>query len=569
MTNGIHEIENSEALFIIGSNATVAHPIIGNIMKKVVKFKGTKLVVVDPRRTELAEMADVFLQIRSGTDVALINGLMNIILEKGWVDQEFIDKRTNGYEDLLEVIKDYPPEKAAKICGVSVEELYKAAEIYATHEKAGIYYTLGITEHTTGTANVMNLANMALMTGHLGKESAGINPIRGQNNVQGACDMAALPNCYPGYQPVNNEEVWKYFTKIWDAELSKEIGLTIPKMFDGAHDGGVKAMYIMGEDPVLSDADANHVRSGLEKLDFMVVQDLFMTPTAELADVFLPAACYAEKDGTFTNTERRVQRVRKAVNPPGEARLDWKIICDIAKGLGAKGFDFKNEEEIFDGIRESSPAYRGMTYERIDKRGLQWPCPTEKHPGTPYLHKGVFPKGRADFKPARYQDPAELPCEEYPILLGTGRMLYHYNVMTRNSKSLNDIRPGELCQIHPKDAEKLGLEEYDEIRVVSRRGAINTKVTITDKVQPGMIWMTFHFKESPVNELTNSAFDPITDTAEYKVTAVRIEKREESDEDLVHPQYRAMNYDKLRDPTTEDVEHHKPYYKKEKTKTFG
>lgn len=546
MTNGIHEILGEEVLFVIGSNATEAHPIIGNYMKKAVKFNGTQLIVVDPRRTELAEMADIWLQIKSGTDVALINGMMHYIVENGWIDQEFIEKRTQNYEALLEMIKDYPPELAANICGVDVEDLKKAAEIYATHDKSGIFYTLGITEHTSGTANVMNLANMALLTGHVGKESSGINPIRGQNNVQGACDMGALPNTYPGYQPVNNPEVHAFFEKTWGVPLSKELGMTIPKMFDNAHEKKLRAMYVMGEDPVLSDADANHVRAAMEKLDFMVAQDLFMTPTAELADVFLPAACYAEKDGTFTNTERRVQRVRKAVNPPGQCRLDWEIIADIAQRMGCPGFDYQKAEDVFEDIRRCTPSYRGMSYARIDRQGLQWPCPTEKHPGTPYLHKGVFPKGRAEFKPAHYTDPAELPCAEYPFLLGTGRMLYHYNVMTRHSKALNDIRPGELCQINPKDAEKLGLSQYDAVRVRSRRGAIDTLVDITDKVCPGMIWMTLHYWESPVNELTNSAFDPITDTAEYKVCAVQVEKLDSVPEKLKKPQYRAMNYDVLR-----------------------
>lgn len=546
MTNGIQEIENSECLFIIGSNATKAHPIIGNKMMQSIRHKGAKSIVVDPRVTELAEVADIHLQIKSGTDVALINSIMHVIIENGWQDDEFIEDRTNGYDEIVELVKDYPPSVAAEICGVKEEDIIAAAEIYAKTEKAGIYYTLGITEHTTGTENVMSLSNLALLTGHVGKESTGINPIRGQNNVQGACDMGALPNTYPGYQPVNSEEAHEFFEKAWDAKLSKEIGLTIPKMLDDAEDFALKAMYVMGEDPVLSDADANHVRHALESLDFLVVQDLYMTPTAELADIFLPGPTYAEKEGTFTNTERRVQRVRKAIDSPGEARGDWQIICELAKRMGyEKQFDFKSAEDIFEGIREASPAYRGMTYERMGNVGLQWPCPTTSHPGTPFLHKGIFAKGRADFRPATYKDPAELPDQDYPFLLGTGRMLYHYNVMTRNSKSLNSIRPGELCQIHPVDAEKYGLQTYDAVRVYSRRGKIDTLVEVTDKVKPGMLWMTFHFKESPVNELTNSAFDPITDTAEYKVCAVSIEKLDEIPTNLKKPHLRAIDWSQV------------------------
>ena len=526
MSNSITEVEGNEVLFIIGSNATEAHPIIGNKMKRAVK-NGSKLIVIDPRRTELAEMAELWLPLNSGTDAALVNGLMHIIIKEGWEDKEFIKNRCTGFEDILETIENYPPDKVERITGIPEKLLYETAKLYTSTEKAGIFYTLGITEHTTGTANVMNLANLAMITGHLGHENSGINPLRGQNNVQGACDMGALPNTFPGYQNVSEEKNIEFFEEFWEVELSTDTGLRIPEMIDEAADGNLKAMYIMGEDPVLTDPDANHVKSSLEKLDFLVVQDIFLTETAKFADIVLPATCYAEKDGTFTNTERRVQRVRKAVEAPGEARLDWKILCDIAKGLGAKGFDYKNEEEIFEEIRLTTPSYRGMTYERIDKSGLQWPCPTEEHPGTTYLHKGVFPRGKGLMIPIEYEEPAELVCDEYPILLSTGRMLYHYNIMTRHSKKLDDIRPYELAEMHPIDAKKMGVKEEDFVRVTSRRGSILTRVTITDKVKPGMMFMTFHYKESPVNELTNSAYDPVTKTAEYKISAVRVEKASE------------------------------------------
>lgn len=523
MSNSISEIEGNEVLFIIGSNATEAHPIIGNKMKKAAK-NGSKLIVVDPRRTELAEMATLWLPLNSGTDAALVNGLMHIIVKEGWYDKDFVESRCIGFENLLETIENYPPERVARITGISEEILYETAKLYTSTKKAGIFYTLGITEHTTGTANVMNLANLAMLTGHLGIENAGINPLRGQNNVQGACDMGALPNTYPGYQDVANDKVHEFFEKVWNAKLSKTHGLRIPEMLDEALAGNVKLMYVMGEDPVLSDPDANHVKKALESLDFLVVQDLFMSETAKFADVILPAACYAEKDGTFTNTERRVQRVRKAVEAPGECRSDWEILCELAQRLGAEGFQYENPEEIFEEIRQTTPSYRGITYKRIDKVGIQWPCPSEDHPGTKFLHQGQFTRGKGWMIPVEYEEPAELTCEEYPMLLTTGRMLYHYNVSTRYSDKLDSIRPYELAEINPVDAEKLGLKEEDFVRVTSRRGSITTRVTITDRVKPGMMFMTFHYKESPVNELTNSAYDPVTKTAEYKVSAVRVEK---------------------------------------------
>ena len=525
-------------MFVIGSNATEAHPILGNKMKVAKKHRGAKLIVIDPRQTELARMADLWLPLKNGTDVALINGIMNIIIREGWQDQEFIDERAEGYEELKELVADYTPEKEAEITGISPELQYEVAKMYTSYEKAGIFYTLGITEHTTGTENVMTLSNLAVLTGHLGKESSGINPLRGQNNVQGACDMGALPNSYPGYGSVVNEDQAKIFGEFWNAEMSTEMGLKIPQMLDAAVAGDVRAMYVMGEDPVLTDPNANHVKHAFESLDFLVVQDLFMTPTAKFADVFLPASCYAEKDGTFTNSERRVQRVRKAVDTPGEARVDWTIIADIAKAMGmTEQFHWKTSSEVFDEIAKVTPSYRGMSFARIDKDGLQWPCPTPEHPGTKFLHKGMFARGKAKFMPATYKEPKELPNEEYPYILNTGRMIYHYNITTRYSKRLNDIRPGELMEINAVDAEELGLHEYDCVRVTSRRGSIRARITITDKVQPGQTFMTLHYRESPVNELTSEHMDPITMTGEYKVAAIKIEKIEDQP-DLPIPQYR-------------------------------
>lgn len=531
MTNSINEINGSEVLFVIGSNATEAHPVLGNKMKKAVQ-NGTKLIVIDPRRTELAEVSDLWLPLKSGTDVALINGLMHIIVKEGWEDKEFLEERVTGMEDLLKVIENYPPDVVSKITEVPEELLYEAAKMYTSTKKAGIFYTLGITEHTTGTANVMTLANLGMLTGHLGIENAGINPIRGQNNVQGACDMAALPNTFPGYQSVKEEKFLKFFEEAWGVEeLSRTTGLRIPEMIDAAYDGSVKAMYVMGEDPVLTDPDANHVRKALENLDFLVVQEIFMSETAKLADVILPAACYAEKEGTFTNSERRVQRVRKAVEAPGDARADWKILAEVCRKMGGKGYDYRTAEDIFEEIRLTTPSYRGITYDRIDKVGIAWPCPTVEHPGTKFLHEGVFPRGKGKMVPAEYELPAELVSDEYPILLTTGRMLYHYNVSTVKSDSLKGIIPHERAEMNPADAEKLGIDEDSFIRVTSRRGSILSRVNITERVKPGMMFMSLHFKESPVNEVTNAAFDPITKTAEYKISAIRVEKAEESPED--------------------------------------
>ncbi len=530
MTNSINEVLGNEVLFVIGSNATEAHPVLGNKMKQAVQ-NGAKLIVIDPRRTELASVADLWLPLKSGTDVALINGLMHIIVKEGWEDKEFLEERVTGMEDLLPVIEKYPPNVVSEITGIDENTLYETAKMYTSTKKAGIFYTLGITEHTSGTENVMTLANLAMLTGHLGHENAGINPIRGQNNVQGACDMAALPNTFPGYQAVSDEKNVKFFEELWDVELNRQIGLMIPEMIDEAYAGNVKAMYVMGEDPVLTDPDANHVRKALENLDFLVVQEIFMSETAKLADVVLPAACYAEKNGTFTNSERRVQRVRKAVEAPGDAMADWKILTEICRRTGAKGFDYESAEDIFEEIRLATPSYRGITYERIDKVGISWPCPTVEHPGTKFLHKGFFPIGKGRLMPAEYRLPAEEVSEEYPMLLNTGRMLYHYNVMTVNSDALKGIVPNERAEMNPLDAEALGVDEDSFVRVTSRRGSILTRIKITERVSPGMMFMTLHFKESPVNEVTNAAFDPITKTAEYKISAVKVEKADESPED--------------------------------------
>jgi formate dehydrogenase alpha subunit len=520
MTNSISHVLDNDVLFIIGSNATEAHPIIGNKMKQAA-LQGSKLIVVDPRRTELAEYAHLWLQLKPGTDNALVNGILHTIISNGWHDKAYIEERTEGFDALWDTVKDWPAERAAEICGVPAGVIVEAAELYATTPKAGVYYTLGITEHTVGTANVMNLANLAMVTGHIGFPYAGVNPMRGQNNVQGSCDMGALPNSFPGYPSVLDIEAQKKFTGMYGVQMPQDMGLRIPEMFELAVHGTLKAMYIMGEDPALTDADANHVRKALESLDFLVVQNIFMTETAKYADVFLPAALYAEKDGTFTNTERRVQRVRKAIDPPGDTRADWEIIQDLGKRMGIP-WHYDSPEDIFEEVRKAVPQYAGMTYERLGEKGLQWPCPTEDHPGSPYLHKGRFTRGKGLLQGIPFQAPAELTDEEYPMLLTTGRMLYHYNISTRISQNLEWLRPHELAEVNPEDAARMGVGEGDVVRVDSRRGSITTRITVTDKVPPGTVFMTFHYAESPVNELTNAEGDPVTMTAEFKVCAVKM-----------------------------------------------
>ncbi|MDN5344037.1 MAG: formate dehydrogenase major subunit [Clostridia bacterium] len=521
MTNSIAEIEHNDVLLIIGSNTTEAHPVIGQKMKQAAR-RGAKLIVVDPRRIELVDYACLWLPIRPGTNVALINALMYVIITEGLVDKEFIAERTEGYDNLWSVVQNYPPERVAGITGVPAEDIRAAARLYATTDRAGIFYTLGITEHTSGTNNVMNLANLAMITGHVGKEFSGVNPLRGQNNVQGACDMGALPDVFPGYQKVANPEVRERFAAAWNCRLDGTSGLRIPEMIDLAAEGYIRAMYIMGEDPALTDPDITHVRKALANLDFLVVQDLFISETAKFADVVLPGASFLEKDGTFTSTERRVQRVRQAISPRGESRPDWQIIGDLATRMGYP-MEYNSPEQIFAEMAGLTPSYAGMSYERLAGDGLQWPCPAPDHPGTKFLHAGKFPRGKGLLQGIEYQPPAEVTDEEYPILLTTGRMLYHYGVTTRRSAALESYRPEEYAEINPAQAAELGVKTGDKVTVVSRRGRLVTRVQVTDRVPPGIMFMTYHYKESPVNILTNAAFDPVAKTAEYKVAAVRLE----------------------------------------------
>lgn len=525
MTNSIKEIGNTGCLFIIGSNTTEAHPLIAHRMFEA-KKNGAKIIVVDPRRVQMAMIADMHIRIQYGTDVVFINALMHEIVEKGYLNRKFIKERTEGFEELLKILPDYAPEKASEICGVDPDIIREVARIYATTEPASICYTLGITEHSHGVDNVKSLANLAMITGHIGKPNSGVNPLRGQNNVQGACDMGGLPNVLPGYQPVTVPAVRAKFQDAWgiQGELPGNIGKTIPEMIDSLIDGSMKSLYIVGEDSAVSDPDTNHIIHALESAELLVVQDIFLTPTTQLADVVLPAACYAEKDGTFTCSERKVQRVRKAVEPPGKARPDWEIICDVSSRLGYV-MNYENSEQIFAEMSSLTPSYAGISYERIAKEDLQWPCPTPNHKGTKFLHKGTFGRGLGLFTPIEYRPSEELPDDEYPFFLTTGRRYAHYNVrsMTGRCPSLEKEMGEPLTQINSKDAEKLGVREGDPIRITSRRGEVVSYARPGDIVPEGSIFMDFHFAQANSNLLLGTSLDPITKTPDYKVCAVRVE----------------------------------------------
>lgn len=525
MTNSISEIDDLDVMFVIGSNPTENHPVIGSRMKKAMR-NGAKMIVADPRKIGLVEEADVFLQQRPGSDIALINGMMNVILEEGLQDDEFIEARTENFESVSEVVSQYPPERVEEITGVPADDIRKAARLYANAENGAIYYAMGITQHTSGTANVTSLTSLALLTGNVGKEASGVNPLRGQSNVQGACDLGGLPNVFPGYQKVTDPEIRDKFAKAWNVDgFPEEPGYTVVELFKAAEKGDVRALYIMGENPVISDPDQKHIIEALEKTEFTVVQDIFFNDTAEYADVVLPAACFAEKEGTFTNTERRVQKIEKAVEPPGDSWPDWKIIAEISKRVGYD-MDYNNTEEIMAEIAEVSPIYGGIYYDRLGELGLQWPCPDRSHPGTKFLHAGEFARGKGKFYPVHHTPPVEEMDFDYQFIMMTGRMLYHYHsgTMTRNSAAIDEFESDAYIEISNEDAEKLGIEYGDRVKVSSRRGEVETYARIGDRVAPGYLFMPFHYAESPANRLTHDTLDPEAKIPEYKVTAVSLEK---------------------------------------------
>ncbi len=526
MTNSIPEIRDTDMMFVIGSNTTEAHPIIAMEMKRA-RRRGAKLVVADPRRIWLAEQADLHLQLRPGTDVWLINAIAHVILAEGLEDRAFIDAHTEGIDALRAVVEKYTPKEAEKITGVPADDIRTAARWYAGTRKAGIYYTLGITEHTHGTDNVFSLANLVLMTGHLGVPSAGLNPLRGQNNVQGANDAGASPVYYPGYQKVDDPLARARFEAEWGVPLDPNPGRTLPKMMEAVCDGDIKGLFIMGEDIVLSEPNVGRLEEGLNQAEFIVVQDIFMNESCRFADVVLPAACFAEKDGVFTNSDRRVQRVRKAVDPPGQARPDWEILCDIARAVGYPMPDYGGPADVYAELAKLSPKFSGISHARIEAEGgLQWPCPSPDHPGTRFLHEGGPLIGTSRFRPAEYRPSQEQPDAEYPLVLSTGRTLYHYNAATQTRRESGPVlkQPTNFVEVAPRDARRMGLTDGERVHVSSRRGTVHATVQISRRMRPGCIWMPLHFAEDRANMLTNEAGDSVTGTAEYKVCAARIER---------------------------------------------
>ena len=518
MTNSIQEFDDAEVFFVIGSNTTEQHPMIGARIIEAVRKKNAQLIVADPREIRLAKLASLHLKQKIGSDVALLNGLMHIIINEGWEAKDFIKGRTENFDTLKGVVASYTPERVAEITGIDKDSLRKAAEIYAKTPRAMLVYAMGITQHIAGTDNVKSCANLAMLTGHVGHPSTGVNPLRGQNNVQGACDMGALPNVYSGYQPVSDPKIRQEFERAWGVtDLNETVGLTLTEMMDAAESGDVKALYIMGENPVVSDPDARHVVRALKKLDFLVVQDIFLTETARLANVVLPAASFAEKMGTFTNTERRVQLSRQAL-PPLEGTLpDWKIICELSSRCGYT-MNYDSPIAVLDEINKVTPSYGGITYDRLkDSWGLSWPCPDEKHPGTPYLHKDKFARGLGVFDPREYIPPAEPPDEQYPFTLITGRVgfQFHTGTMTRKTSILDREAPRAVVDMNPKDARKLKVIEGSMVAVESRRGELHLPVHIAPDLPETVVFSTFHYGEQNINELTINAVDPVAKIPEF------------------------------------------------------
>lgn len=525
MTNTIPEFDNAECILVTGSNTLEAHPMIGARMLRALD-KGAKIIVVDPRETPLSRISYLSLHQKSGTDIAWINGMIKVIIDEGLVNEEFVKQRTTAFEELKDAVKEYTPEKVEATTGIPKEKLVEAARVYAKSDKAMLAYAMGITQHSNGTDVVKAIANLAMVTGHLGKESTGVNPLRGQCNVQGACDAGGLPNLYPGYQRVDDPEVKAKFEKAWGKQLSGKPGLTLTSAINEAMAGKLKAMIIFGENILMSDPDLGHVEEAVKELEFLAVADIFLSETAQKAHVVLPAACYAEKDGTFTSTDRAVRVLRKAVDPPGEARPDWVIACDLGKRLGSSGFDFSSSAEVMDEMASVTPQYGGIDHDRIDKQVLRWPCPTKDHQGTRILHAQKFTKGLGVFAPVHHAPPMEEPSEEYPFILTTGRNLfqYHTGTMTRRSVKLEREAPEPYAEINKSDANRLSIADGERIAVSSKRGSITLKARVTDRIIPGSIFIPFHYAEAPANRLTNAALDPISNIPELKVCAARVAK---------------------------------------------
>ena len=536
MTNTIEDITSqSQVIMLVGSNPEEAHPVLGMQIRRAVET-GTKLIVVDPRDIGLTKHADIHLKLRPGTNVAFANGVVHILIKEGLVDHEYVESRTSGFDELAAMVEDYTPARVAEICNIDERDLVAAAKLYGSAERAPIIYCLGVAEHSTGTEGVMSLSNIAMVNGKLGKAGCGVNPIRGQNNVQGACDMGAQPNCFTGYQKVVDEAARAKFEEAWGVQIKPYEGLKATEVFPAAIDGCVKGLFIFGEDPVRTDPDTNHVIKALTSLDFLVVDELFMTETAKYADVVLPGRSYAEKEGTFSNTERRVQRVRKAVEGPAGPQLDTWIFTEIMRRMG---YDqpHMTSAEVMHEISALTPSFGGISHERLDQpellgQGLQWPCPTADHPGTPIMHVGKFSKGLGTYSTAPYKPSQELPDDEYPLIMMTGRILYHYNAtaMTARTEGINQIANSSFIEMNTVDAAALGIADGDRVKVSSRRGQIVSTARVSGKTNPGETWMPFHFQDGNSNWLTIAALDDICKVPEYKVCAVRVERVRDAEE---------------------------------------
>ncbi len=534
----MNDVANSaKAIFIIGSNTTEQHPVFGTRIRQAVLRRGVKLIVADPRKIDITEFATLHLQLKPGSDIALLNGLMYIIFEKGYEDKEFVENRTEGFEEFKANVMQYTPDIVSQATGISVEKLYEAAEILGTTKPGAVLWAMGITQHVVGVQNVRTCANLQMLLGNIGVPGSGVNPLRGQNNVQGACDMGGLPNVYPAYQQVINDEVRQKFENAWGVPLSPKVGMVLTEMMPAAGDGRIKALYILGENPIMTDPDTNHIRHCMEELDFLVLQEIFPSETSIYADVLLPGVSFAEKSGTFTNTERRIQYVQKAIDPIGDARQDWWITKEIAQRVmqysdrkidmsaPKAGWDFDGPESVMNEINVLAPSYAGVTYQRLqDMGGLHWPVKDKEHPGTPILHAGQFTRGKGLFAVTQNVPPVEMPDAEYPMLLNTGRVLYHWHggEMTRRAKGLMEVYGESLIELNPQDAQRLNLQENGKVKVTSRRGSIEATAWVTDRVPVGMVYANFHFPEVPANELTIAALDPIAKIPEYKVCAVKV-----------------------------------------------
>lgn len=528
-TNSLAQMPDIETIFLFGSNPTEAHPIVSLYLKKALR-NGAQLIVSDPRKTWMAERADVWMNLKPGSNIALVNGLINVILENGWENREFIEKRTEDIDLLREKVAEYDLDRVEKITGVAREAIIESARIFSHSENAMIVYGLGVTEHRTGTENAMALSNLALVCGQIGRPSTGIMALRGQNNVQGATDLGPLPATLPGYQAVMDEKVREKFGKAWNVTIKKEPGLKSIEMLDECVKGTFKAIFILGEDPAQTDPDLHHVRKALEAVDFLVVQELFHTETTRFADVILPGASFAEKDGTFTNGERRIQRVRKAIEPLA-GMAEWEAICEISTRMGYP-MSYDSPADIMDEIASLVPIYGGISYDRLEHGGIQWPCPDKDHPGTTTLYTDLFARanGLASFLPLDHIGSGEVTDEEYPLVLITGRIREHYNngSMTRRSKGIAQVVPIERVEISPEDAIKLGIKDRNWVKVSSRRGEVKVRAKVTSRSQSGNVFMTFHHQDTLTNDLTSEHRCPIAGTPEYKSCAVKVEKYTEA-----------------------------------------